>query len=188
MIIKESLRRLLLENDISSYDGWLKANMKGPLDISEVNGNLIKEVNPEMMISNFKQYSEIINSNKIYKRLLKLIQPNECFTNSAVVMDHINDEIPNVKATYVLGMIKEGGEMFGHAWNRINGKYYDFTLRTPESREYFGVMEFNNINEVTSLPMFNPDMKCAEALNMNGEAYDKNGMCSLYQYYQEIFN
>ena len=68
MIIKESLTRVLLENDISSYDGWLKANMKGPLDISEVNGNLIKEVNPEMMISNFKQYSEIINSNKIYKR------------------------------------------------------------------------------------------------------------------------
>ena len=68
MIIKESLRRVLLENDISSYDGWWKANMKGPLDISEVNGNLVKEVNPEMMISNFKQYSEIINSNKIYKR------------------------------------------------------------------------------------------------------------------------
>jgi hypothetical protein len=177
MIIKESLRRLLLENDISSYDGWLKANMKGPLDISEVNGNLIKEANPEIM-----------STNKIYKRLLKLIQPNECFTNSAVVMDHINDEISNVKVTYVLGMIKEGGGMFGHAWNRINGKYYDFTLRTPESREYFGVMEFYNINEVTSLPMFNPDMKCAEALNMNGEAYDKNGMCSLYQYYQEIFN
>ena len=68
MIIKESLRRVLLENDISSYDGWLKANMKGPLDISEVDGNLVNEVNPEMMISNFKQYSEIINSNKIYKR------------------------------------------------------------------------------------------------------------------------
>jgi hypothetical protein len=69
MIIKESLRRLLLENDISTYEGWLKANMRGPLEISEIEGNLIKEVNPEMMISNFKQYSEIMSTNKIYKRL-----------------------------------------------------------------------------------------------------------------------
>ena len=61
-------------------------------------------------------------------------------------MDHINDEISNVKVTYVLGLIREGGSMF------------------------------------------DPDMKCAEALNVNGEAYDKNGMCSLYQYYKQIFN
>jgi hypothetical protein len=188
MNIKSAIRKLLLENETQTYETWVKVNMRGPLEISEIEGNLIKEVNPEMMISNFKQYSEIMSTNKIYKRLLNSIQPNECFTNSAVVMDHINDELSSVKATYVLGMIKEGGEMFGHAWNRINGKYYDFTLQTPESREYFGVMEFNNINEVTSLPMFDPDMKCAEALNVNGEAYDKDGMCSVYQYYKQVFN
>ena len=188
MNIKSAIRKLLLENETQTYETWVKVNMRGPLDISDIEGNLIKEVNPEMMISNFNQYSEIIKSNKIYKRLLTSIKPNECFTNSAVVMDYINDTLSSVKVSYVLGMIKEGGSVFGHAWNRIDGKYYDFTLDRPESREYFGVVEFNNINEVTSLPMFDPDMKCAEALNVNGEAYDKDGMCSVYQYYKQVFN
>jgi hypothetical protein len=186
MTIRATIRKLLLESETQTYETWLKANMRGPLDVSDIKGGLIKEVNPEMMISNFKQYSEIIKSNKIYKQLLSSVQPNECFTNSATVMDYINDTLSSVKVSYVLGMIKEGGNMFGHAWNRIDGKYYDFTLGNPESRQYFGVVEFNNLNEVTSLPMFDPDMECADALNFNGESYDKNGMCSVYQYYKQL--
>jgi hypothetical protein len=186
MSIKDTLRRLLLESNHETYGNWLNINMRGPLDVFDVNGNLIKTVDPEIMMSDFKQYSEIINKNKIYKRLMNSIQPNECFTNSAMIMDHLNDELPTVKVTYVLGLIKESGGMFGHAWNKIDDKYYDFTLGDPKSRQYFGVVEFNNINEVTSLPMFDPDVKCAEALDFNGEAYDKDGMCSVYQYYKQL--
>lgn len=114
------------------------------------------------------------------------MKPNECFTNSAIVLDTLNEDIDGTQVLFVLGMVKEDGKMFGHAWNKIGDEYYDFTLLSTVGRNYYSIAEFSNINEVTSLPMFNSEGECQNALEVDGEAYDQDGKCSVYPYYKQL--
>ncbi len=137
-----------------------------------------------------KEYVTNIAADKEFNSTIKTllidyVKENECFHNSAKVVDVLADKYPNSQPKFVLGFMSENGKLFGHAWNSINGKDYDFTAEKSVGSQstYFKVAEFNNMGQITSLPVFDPNNKCDSAMSINGESYDVNGKCSIYPYF-----
>lgn len=189
LIMKNFIMNKLRESLFSDedYKEWIKKNSKH-VKIDSIK-NILK---PDLSLttSNFDkylkqnlEYKEIQNKNT--KLLNDVLKPNECFHNSALVLQFYSN-IPNIKVEYVLGLMTQNGKTFGHAWNLINGSYYDFTSEIMEETpsEYTEIVRFDDINIIKKLPMFNPNMSCEESFEFNGESYDVDGKCSLYPYYK----
>lgn len=189
--MKDFIKHKLRENirQTEEYQLWLNNNSKN-VKIYDIKNILKPDLS--LMTSNFNEY---LSQNLKYKEIQKQsndllntkININECFQNAGLVFQFYNN-IPNITVEYVLGLMTQNGKTFGHAWNIINDIHYDFTSEKTEKSNsvYNQIVKFNNIENIQNLPMFNPDEKCEESFNVNGESFDINGMCSLYPYYKSI--
>jgi hypothetical protein len=149
------------------YLDWVN-KVSRKVDMADLDGNLRSDS------------TEPYTLKKMVRQLLaNYIKQNECFTNASLVFKAMSG-IEGVKVAYVLGFMVENGKKFGHAWNIINGKHYDFTARISEEmdNEYYQIAIIDDLNKIKSLPVFNPSGEC------ENEEYDVDGMCSIYPYYK----
>jgi hypothetical protein len=189
--IKNKIRTIISENvdNIKLYKEWINSN-KVRIKINKISsffnvGVNLNSFNPEEFAKNKENLNKlrpIINDFINTK-----INQNECFHNAAKTFEFFNKMGYDV--SFVLGMMIEGDKKFGHAWNKIDGKYYDLTADKNETdlpNQYYKIVELNDIVSITSLDVFNPNYDCKHKLTIEGENYDKNGMCSLYPYFMSI--
>lgn len=184
--MKNIIRQLLKESleqapQVSDYRAWLRTVVK-PSKISSY-----KDINNVDAVNDMGNYQTNMQKNKELKDfIIKNIEPNECFHNAHKAYVMLKQKGYDVK--FVLGMLSENGQLFGHAWNIVDGTPVDFTAEKlqPTQNKYFKVAELNNQSEIEGLDVFNPEKKCAQAFNSGGESYDKNGMCSVYPYYTSL--
>jgi len=185
--IKHKLRESII--DTQDYKKWLLNNSK---DVKINNSKNILKPDLSLTTSNFNEY---LSQNLEYKNLQKqsnklletVIIPNECFHNASLVFQFYSN-IPNIQVDYVLGLMTQGNKIFGHAWNVINGVHYDYTSEKSDAitSKYTEIVRFNDINTIKNLPMFNPNEKCENSFDVDGESFDIDGMCSLYPYYKSL--
>lgn len=180
--IKTKLRENIETTRISQYKDWLKGNAK-PIIVSDLTE--LNKIDPNGMLGDIERYQKDVALNKSIKQfLINNIEINECFHNAAKVFEFFK-KIDGFDVSFILGTMTENGKTFGHAWNKINDKYFDFTAEKTEKQNnrYFEVVALNDFSNIMNLEVFNPDAKCKHELTVAGESYDINGMCSLYPYY-----
>jgi hypothetical protein len=179
--IKNKIRENIENNQVSQYKAWLSSVAK-PVRINPIT-NIVR-VEPSDMYNNIEKYQKNLALSKSIKTfLIENIEPNECFHNAGKVLQFFKNQ--GFEVSFVLGILIENGKKFGHAWNKINGVYYDFTAEKSEKikNKYFEVASIDNELEIQSLDVFNPNAKCEHEFNVDGESYDVNGMCSVYPYF-----
>ncbi len=184
--MKDIIRRILKESleqapQVSDYRAWLRTVVK-PSKISQY-----KKINNVDAVNDMQNYQENMQKNKdLTNFIINNVEPNECFHNAYKAFVLLKQKSYDVK--FVLGLMSENGQMFGHAWNIVNGVPVDFTAEKLQQNQnkYFQVAVLDNQSQIQGLDVFNPEKKCAQAFNSGGESYDKNGMCSVYPYYTSI--
>jgi len=186
--IKEKLNENI--NNIENYNNWLETNR------IEVNiNNLSSLLKPDLtlMTSNFGEYTKQNELSKKYKPILvdllnTKIKMNECFNNAGIVFQTFTP-VDGIEVFYVMGIMVENGKEFGHAWNIINGKHYDFSSeKTSDANinNYYQVVVLNNLSDIENLSVFDTNTKCGQGFSVNGDSFDDNGMCSLYPYFLKL--
>ena len=189
--MKDFIKTKLRENidNLEGYHNWLNSNSK---KVEIHNTKEILKVDISLMQRDFDAYlKDNVNYKYVQKQTRNILEneinPNECFHNAGLVFQSFMNT-HNIEVEYVLGLMTQHGKSFGHAWNRINGVHYDFTAEKMHetTSTYTQIVVFNDLNTIESLPMFNPNGECSHSLNVNGESYDLNGMCSLYPYYKSL--
>lgn len=178
--MKTNIKRLLRENlanhiKLNQYYEWL-SEAKIPVEIQR-----LKNVIPQEDISNPKLYE--FKKNQFMKIMHEQIKPNECFNNAHNAFFILNKLGFDVK--FVLGIMVENGREFGHAWNEINGEQYDLSAEKTKTfgNQYFEVYIYDNLNEIRQLTVFDPNAECPNAMTVNNQNYDVNGLCSIYPEY-----
>ncbi len=180
-ILKESLEQA---PQVSDYRAWLRTVVK-PIRISPF--TQINKVDNSDMVNNMQKYQEQVQKNRDLRNFIGTqVEPNECFHNAHKAFVLLRQKGYDVK--FVLGLMSENGQMFGHAWNIVDGINVDFTSEKLQENgnKYFQVAVLDNQSKIEGLDVFNPNAKCEMAFNANGESYDKNGMCSVYPYYTSL--
>jgi len=176
--------KLLKENNIfNEYKNWVNKTKK-LTPISTIHS--LTAIKPNDMLDKniVQQKTELKNT--IINFINNNINPNECFHNAGKVFQLFNKL--GHESTFVLGLMIENGKVFGHAWNKIDGQYYDFSLaKTPEiTNKYYPFFEYNNENQIKNLDVFNPNIDCKFSITINNENYDKFGLCSVYPEYLKL--
>ena len=175
-------RKELWNTRLEEVKKYIDENRKRPSK-HNINKN-IKKLGTWLSLQNLEYKNLQKQSNKL---LETVIIPNECFHNASLVFQFYSN-IPNTQVEYVLGLMAQGNKIFGHAWNVINGVHYDYTSEKSDAitSKYTEIVRFNDINTIKNLPMFNPNEKCENSFDVDGESFDIDGMCSLYPYYKSL--
>jgi hypothetical protein len=173
-IIKESL-------DYVQYEKWVGS--LGSVKVVGI-GSVVPDVSPDLMISNFSEYSKLMKLKKLLGFIKANAQPNECFHNAANT--HLLLQEEGFDSKFVLGFLVESDKKFGHGWVKLNNIYFDPTIVEPKGN-YLVAAELEDRDKIMGLSVFNPDEKCEDAFHGKGETYDHNGNCSVYPYFRSYF-
>lgn len=179
--MNQNIKKLLRENltshvRLNQYYEWLNEN-KIPVQIERLK-TLIESDKDNPKLYNFKK-------GQLIKLMNQHINPNECFNNADKAFQYLKELGFDVK--FILGIMVEGGREFGHAWNEINGEQYDLsaekTRTTDKGNKYYEVFVYDSLDEIHQLRVFDPNAKCPNAMTVNNQNYDVNGLCSIYPEY-----
>lgn len=177
--MNQNIKKLLRENlnshvRLNQYYEWLNEN-KIPVQIERL----------KMLIEGDKNNPKIyeFKKNQLIKLMNKNIAPNECFNNAHNAFFILSKLGFDVK--FILGIMVENGKEFGHAWNEINGEQYDLSAEKTKTfnNKYYEVFVYDNLSDIRNLTVFDPNAECPNAMSINNQNYDVNGLCSIYPEY-----
>ncbi|TXG75749.1 hypothetical protein E6Q11_06830, partial [Candidatus Dojkabacteria bacterium] len=108
--IKKLLREYLSENDSSRYAKWVSNITKKTSNVLYAKTDLISDVDSSEAMNDIWGYQKKVGMNKVYKTILSHMTPNECFNNSAMVVDYMNNNnvTKSKKVGFVLGFVSDG--------------------------------------------------------------------------------